>query len=391
MNKRQKVDHLPRPRTGQACRACAAAKLKCEDQKPCARCRQKGIDCVFSRAVPPQITDSSSVGSELLNLADEHNQSDGLSGLPLDSENPPLLSFQSQATGPTSSIAESYLRSSNVGQPDHSIASDSAMHEPTMGPFSPDLMIADMFAESSLADFLNEIMLPSAPGASEEPSASDTANQTRLQRDYLDFGTSWVDMADFEVMLQNNYAEPLPAINNVTFNLPAPPSGAKTPVFGDSFGARNAAFSRSIWRWVPTKRDHGAAAQLDLSLPSINLDSPETRNLAETLLPGQHIEQSLRDRLLALILGTCDQAVHQLVVTAFPTADLLDRLMHFSLGVQFTSIDSWIHVPTLTIEDNLELLMTIIAAGAVLSSVTPIRRLGHALQESARTAFANKV
>jgi hypothetical protein len=39
--KRQKIDHLPRPRTGQACRACAAAKLKCEDEKPCARCRQK--------------------------------------------------------------------------------------------------------------------------------------------------------------------------------------------------------------------------------------------------------------------------------------------------------------------------------------------------------------
>lgn len=51
--KRQKVDHLPRPRTGQACRACAAAKLKCEDEKPCARCRQKGIDCIYTRTVPP--------------------------------------------------------------------------------------------------------------------------------------------------------------------------------------------------------------------------------------------------------------------------------------------------------------------------------------------------
>lgn len=301
-----------------------------------------------------------------------------------------MLSFGGQATDPASAVTELYLRGSNIGPPMDLLHSDGIPEAP-LRPFSPDPMIADMFAESSLADFLNDIMLPLAPIASEEQGASDAANQTRLQRDYLDFGTSWADMADFEAMLEGNYAEPLQGINNVSFNLPAPPSGTKTPLLGDSFGARNAAFSRSIWRWVPTKKDHGGAAQLDLSLPSINLDSPETRNLAETLLPGQHIEQSLRDRLLALILGTCDQAVHQLVVTAFPSADLLDRLMHFSLGVQFMAIDSWIHVPSLIIDENLELLMVIIAAGAVLSSVMPIRRLGYALQESSRTAFATKV
>lgn len=326
-----------------------------------------------------------------MSAIDDQTQSGGLSGIQFSSRHSPMLSFESQATDPASSMTEPYMRTNNIGQPTHLIPSDGDLPEATMRPFSPDPMIADMFAESSLADFLNDIMLPLAPVASVEQGASDAANQSRLQRDYLDFGTSWVDMADFEAMLESNYPEPLQGINNVSFNLPAPPSGTKTPVFGDSFGARNAAFSRSIWRWVPTKKDHGGAAQLDLSLPSINLDSPETRNLAETLLPGQHIEQSLRDRLLALILGTCDQAVHQLVVTAFPSADLLDRLMHFSLGVQFTAIDSWLHVPSLIIEENLELLMVIIAAGAVLSSVTPIRRLGHALQESARTAFAKKV
>jgi len=298
-----------------------------------------------------------------------------------------MLSFEGQATDPASSVTEPYMRSGNIGQATDLLHS----HEPPLRPFSPDPMIADMFAESALADFLNDIMLPLAPIDSEEQAAGDAANQNRLQRDYLDFGTSWADMADFEAMLEGNYGDPLQSINNASFNLPAPPSGTKTPIFGDSFGARNAAFSRSIWRWVPTKKDHGGADQLDLSLPSINLDSPETRNLAETLLPDQHIEQSLRDRLLALILGTCDQAVHQLVVTAFPSADLLDRLMHFSLGVQFTAIDSWIHVPSLVIDANLELLMVIIAAGAVLSSVMPIRRLGYALQESARAAFAIKV
>lgn len=35
-------------RVAQACTACASSKLKCGNQKPCQRCRQRGIACTFA-------------------------------------------------------------------------------------------------------------------------------------------------------------------------------------------------------------------------------------------------------------------------------------------------------------------------------------------------------
>lgn len=32
-------------RVSHACKACASAKLKCEEEKPCPRCKKKGIEC----------------------------------------------------------------------------------------------------------------------------------------------------------------------------------------------------------------------------------------------------------------------------------------------------------------------------------------------------------
>lgn len=41
--------HLSRPRrVTQACRACAASKLKCKEKKPCQRCETKGITCEYN-------------------------------------------------------------------------------------------------------------------------------------------------------------------------------------------------------------------------------------------------------------------------------------------------------------------------------------------------------
>ena len=48
--KRQKSSPPPRSRVAQACAACAAVKLKCDQKKPCKRCQQKQIVCEFPPA-----------------------------------------------------------------------------------------------------------------------------------------------------------------------------------------------------------------------------------------------------------------------------------------------------------------------------------------------------
>jgi hypothetical protein len=270
-------------------------------------------------------------------------------------------------------------------------ASDGLPPEGNVRPFSPDPAGVDIFGESSLAYFLSDVMLPMTPALDGPHVTDEQTNQNFTQRDFLDFGTSWAELSEVEAMLSGQDTETYERPNNVSFNLAIPPSGTKTPVFGESFGVRNAAFSRSIWRWIPTKKDRGGTHQFSLSLPYSDMDSPETTTVANTLLPNQRINQTLRDKLLALILSTCDQAMYSEVVAAFPSAELLNGLMHYSLNTHFAQTDSWIHVPSLDIEENLELLLTIISAGAVISSVSAIRKLGFALHESARYALPMRV
>jgi hypothetical protein len=49
--RRQQKGHLPHPtRVSQACKACAHAKLKCMEEKPCQRCKSKGIRCEYNES-----------------------------------------------------------------------------------------------------------------------------------------------------------------------------------------------------------------------------------------------------------------------------------------------------------------------------------------------------
>lgn len=61
--KRQKRTLTQSSRVSQACKSCAYAKLKCEDEKPCKRCQNKGIVCE-SNSDSRQHNNSSSISSQ---------------------------------------------------------------------------------------------------------------------------------------------------------------------------------------------------------------------------------------------------------------------------------------------------------------------------------------
>ena len=379
-----------RARAGQACQSCAAAKLRCEDEKPCARCTRRGIPCEFAKTNPifPR-QDNGSVGNsygQSLNTTGNVLSIDIDVPSPANSQraaqhDPNARRSSPQAFAPPGPASAAHLNGEQF-------ASRGAAQMENIGSFSPN--IPEMFGESSLADFLNGVMLPPAAGLAEEPLGVQ-ASQTHTQRDFLDFGTSWLDLVELDALLADHDAElGLKPNNHVSFQ-PLPPSGSKTPLFGQSFAQRNAAFSRSIWRWTPTRKDHGGPQHLNLSLPLADMDSPETRLVADNMLPSQRVDQTKRDQILALVLSTCDKSKYSDVVSSFPNADLLNGLMHHYLNTQFSQIDSWLHLPTFGVEDQeLELLTTIIAAGGVISTVSALRKLGFALHESARDAIAAK-
>ena len=247
------------------------------------------------------------------------------------------------------------------------------------------------FDDSSLAEFLKDIMHTS-PGATPRPFFADPAS-TYTPRDVLNFGIDTTfDFSDIDFGLP-----PLPTIPeaekplyvaNISVNEQAPGSGTRTPDVRNSINLGTQAFRKSTWQFIPSQQDHAYAEQLNLSLPYKDIDSPEIRLAADVSLLNQRLDQSSRDRILAMTLSTCESTMFSRVVSSFPSPELLDNLMHQFFSFELSRTDSWIHLPTFRPNGQRpELLGAIVAAGAVLSTVPVVRKLGFAIQESIRMAI----
>ena len=247
------------------------------------------------------------------------------------------------------------------------------------------------FDDSSLADFLKDIMHTS-PGAVSRPFFADPAS-TYTPRDVLNFGIdNTFDFSDIDFGLP-----PLPPfpeadksldVAHIPVNEQPSGSGTRTPNVRNSINLGTQAFKKSLWQFIPSQQDHGYAEQLNLSLPYKDIDSPEIRLAADVSLLDQRLDQSSRDRMLAMILTTCEPAMFSRVVSSFPSAELLDNLIHQFFTFELSRTDSWIHLPTFRLNSQRpELTGIIVAAGAVLSPVPVVRKLGFAIQEAVRLAI----
>ncbi|KAJ9604709.1 hypothetical protein H2200_010823 [Cladophialophora chaetospira] len=250
--------------------------------------------------------------------------------------------------------------------------------------FSPD------FDESSLAYFLNDIMIPSLPVPQSYNASTHQPYQSRTPRDFLDFGTFNVDSLDMDLMFGDHHLQGIPMPNSMPLKH-RPASGTQTPNFGDRIASGNAAFMRSVWLWTPTNQDFGGRDSLNLSLPASDMDSPETRALTGHFIHHHSLECTMRDKILGLVLSTCDSSLYMAIASSFPSADLLNKLMHLFMATHVEQTDSWIHLPTIELNDEaLLLVIMMVSAGAVICSVPSIRKLGYALQETVRIGLATK-
>lgn len=247
------------------------------------------------------------------------------------------------------------------------------------------------FDDSSLAHFLNDIMLPTPPIPDAFERGMDHTYPLHTPRDLMDFGNFSLD-PELEVLFDNSDHDLLIPLSSSKALYPPQGSGSQTPALGREMAAGTAAFLRSMWVFTPTNENHSAEDRLNLSLPYSDVSSPETRAVYNNAILHHHIDNSLRDKILAAVLSTCDESLYPAVCSCFPSADILNKLMHIYMNINSAQVTSWLHLPTMRIGDeSLELLIMIISAGAVVCSEPSIRRLGLALQEAARMAIAKKV
>lgn len=117
---------------------------------------------------------------------------------------------------------------------------------------------------------------------------------------------------------------------------------------GITTGAK--AFEKSVWKWRPVSQDHAHAEQVNLLLPDKDIQSLEPRSGPDIL--DQTLDQTTRDKILAMLLSGCKPSNIPGVLTGFPPAELLHALMHSFFRSEVHRTDSWIHLPTFRLHNS---------------------------------------
>jgi hypothetical protein len=148
-----------------------------------------------------------------------------------------------------------------------------------------------------------------------------------------------------------------------------------------AIAAGGEAFSTSVWHWVPSPADHGAAEHAGLALPSNITNTNDSLSLSVDVR-SKRLRASDRERVLAILFEQCDKEHVVKVATAFPSHHLMEKLFQAALHFQTVGTLPFLHIATLdpaAICD--ELLTCLVAYGAFLSPVPSIQHLGAAMAD----------
>lgn len=257
--------------------------------------------------------------------------------------------------------------------------------------------LVDALDESEFADFLREVMMPTPlePFNGQHPPSQGTDAQSMTLRDVLCFGLeSNLEFNDQDYTLMDFYqgkavhdeAHAKEVIDNssLQYEMPTPQSNA--PTEKTALGIE--AFRKSLWCWTPVCADTGLIEQQNFTLHHSEMSSPSTYFAESMHVNTDSLNSSDRDKIICMVLSTSSRSSFTRIMSSFPSVELLHNLIHFFLASHTMQSDTWIHTPTLKIgEQNAELLSSIVAGGAALSSSLTIRKLGFAIHEAVRRSI----
>ncbi|KAH9909377.1 hypothetical protein F4778DRAFT_768243 [Xylariomycetidae sp. FL2044] len=388
--KRRRTDASPGAgRVSHACRPCAAARVKCEEMKPCTRCRNRGIECQSASSEA-----GSAAAMHLLHLsASAHNSMNppGPSSN-ISSESSPAGYDQGHSAIPTPNqgLGGNTRHMINPGlkpEPGQSATPDNLVEPGNFDaynhPYTADGMV-DM--RLPFGDFLRDVIYdqsldPSRLAEAQGLAVLDFCDDTNYELNEVDFGLldHWnVDAASDRVITQ-----------------------AATPQTDDSTVDMTQMRQRLVkiwtespWRWMPESRDHGYGEHSNLPLPyrdSASQQFQESQKRMDRVVPDK-LDASSRDKMLSIILNTCRSDVMRMrVASSFPSVEVMDTLTHIFLASHLCSVSGWIHFGTFALNAQWpEWLAVATSAGAVMTPVTTLRKFGFAMQEAVRIAIPSR-
>lgn len=354
-------------RAGQACLACAAAKVKCEDRKPCGRCQSKNITCETSSVVShqPHISIQDSLGSPPARQSVDGNIRSILVSQ--------IVTDHDAFDGPGDEAADGIAISADMYLETVTPRSYAgAVNLPPPQPADPTGVPDAAFGmpsfqlDSSQFDFD-----AAANGMLFIPNPADFNNQI-FDFDFHDFDFSMAEVQDMERRSSVNKG-----------------SGSI-----EAASRRHAAFVRSPWLWTPAPQDHILSDQDHLTLDVEDIPSPLT-NRSPGLLPNipscgiPVIDTGLRDKMFYLI-----SSMHKYTNRApsFPSLNILNHIIEAFFIRHSYQIDHWIHVPTISLKDvHPEFIIALVTAGTTVIAVPEIWKLGLVLQDVIRVTVGELV
>lgn len=300
----------------------------------CQRCEQKGIICTFpplnekskSSFRKPDAQAQSELPAVALGITANLDVSTGLDHHMLDIDGLEVaatLSTMDQNRHASSSMIGNFpqemtpIDSESSQMIDPNLNGSSVCNDPMLD-----------LDDSSLAGFLRDVMMPPSPNSILTPThMGDFIPQPYPVRDIFNFGIEAnLDFNELDfgwISSQNSWN-----FNSLPENDQFLDRGRETPNISNGITAGAEAFERSLWRWAPGKQEHAYAEQINLSLPYKDLQSLEARLVHE--VQGPHLEQNSRDRILAMLLGTCEPSNVSRVVTSFPSSEYVYSSSHLT-------------------------------------------------------------
>ncbi|KAH7215505.1 hypothetical protein DER44DRAFT_806577 [Fusarium oxysporum] len=353
------------PRASQACRSCAASKVRCDDLERCRRCLKRGVACVR----PTQVAQC----HQTILVEPLRAPSDSSTSISVDTEDSCILELTAPKPSGTAPIAVPTEEDGGgliMGDSDATIGFAFPNSPLSLGHPGSSQPRGEMQPEDNLGDILpadTTEWLKNAPLHAE-------FDQSLL------FPFSLIDFSGFSEAIQMHDSTDLADITSKTLQ----------PQDKTVFEEAVIAYNTTLGGWKPTPEDYVAAARASLYVPL-----EEQARLLEDLCHFNPVvidtclsAERREDIMLAMIDGT--QTAHSLLaVRMFPSAEILDKLLKAFLSTQETSALAFIHLSTFDPSTcSLHLLIACIVAGAALSQSPSARKFGLALLDVLRLHLA---
>lgn len=347
----------------QACIACAELHLKCDNDKPCQRCKTKNIHCQYQS----RQADDEAVAHDLLSLSQRPVQAS-------DFNRPSLSSPPTQGVNFTQNLVVPGDPTSIQRAHDSSAFYDNATAQipdvsNNLAAFSND------FDGSDLRDFLQNVM-------GQEPYGVRTGLQsgTWTPRNLFEYGINTdleLDELDRDFLADYSMNNPFGVTPDTSTSYSVADTSSEHPI-----GGIEPIQKASTWRFRPVSRD---SRDNHLTLPS---GDSSRRLVVSRRVTKEPLSYITRDAMLGLITALRFRPLDPATSSTLPSVELLDSLLQFQLASNPTS-SQLVHIATYEPSAaRPELTMCLIAAGAVSTPDKHLRKLGFALQEATRGAIA---